>query len=64
MSDIRTLDNFKKQFQYTNKDKIIEMLYDQGMILLNLEREIYNNLDKYSELLPLLQPFKNEEEDY
>ena len=36
MSNIKTLEQLKKEFRHTKKDKIIEMFYNQGLTIIEL----------------------------
>lgn len=36
MEGIKTLEQFKKEFKHTRKDKIIEMFYNQGLTITEL----------------------------
>ena len=38
MKGIKSLEEFKKQFKHTSKDKIIEMFYEMGLELIKLNR--------------------------
>lgn len=39
MEEIRTLEQFKKQLKYTSRDKILEMFYNQGLMLIKIIKE-------------------------
>ncbi len=46
MKDIKTLEQFKREFKHTGKDKIIEMFYNQGLIIIELIEILKQNNKK------------------
>lgn len=43
MEEIKTLEQFKKEFKHTRKDKIIEMFYNQGLTIIELVEILKRN---------------------
>ena len=42
MKGIKTLKQFKKEFQNTDKEKILEMFYNQGIKLISVQNKLEN----------------------
>lgn len=45
--EIRTLENFKKQFKNTDRDKIIEMFYNMGLKQIDIEKKLKQDIEKW-----------------